>query len=362
MVRRQIGKYSISRRDLLYAFYGLVSFTTLVSCQSNNGSTGNSSSNNSSKSLSTNTTSNSKSTTKLVRLGYQVSGDLTHEKGVIEKRLAPQGIGVTWSQFVSGPPLLEALNVGSIDLGPTGETPPIFAQAAGTDLIYVVNMPPGTGEGSAIIVLKDSPIRTLAELKGKKVAYSRGTAQTYFVVKALEDVGLKINDIQSVNLAIADGRAAFLNKTVDAFVEGDPNLIKLQQEGSIRVLRNAQGISTPGSYYLASRNFAINNTELLKTILSEYYQIGQWANKNRRAAAEILAPKVKTDVDTMELTLTRRKFDMKPITKEVISAQQKVADLLYQLKVIPKQVDVRGATLTTQQYAAITPDAVRNKA
>ncbi|MDF5738562.1 MULTISPECIES: aliphatic sulfonate ABC transporter substrate-binding protein [unclassified Nostoc] len=366
MVRPQIGKYSISRRDLLYAFYGLASFTTLVSCGINNGSTNNSNANNSSVSLGNNatTTSNTKekSPTKLVRLGYQVSGDLTHEKGVIEKRLAPQGIGVTWSQFVSGPPLLEALNVGSIDLGPTGETPPIFAQAAGTDLIYVVNIPPGTGEGSAIIVLKDSPIQTLAGVKGKKVAYSRGTAQTFFVVKALEEAGLKISDIESVNLTVADGRAAFLNKTVDAFVEGDPYLIKLQKEGSIRVLRNAQGIKTPGSYYLASRDFVTNNAELLKAILSEYYQVGQWANKNRRAAAEILAPKVKTDVDTMELTLARRKYDMKPITEEVISAQQKVADLLYELKVVPKQVDVKGATLTTQQYAAITPDAVRNKA
>ncbi|MBN3960214.1 aliphatic sulfonate ABC transporter substrate-binding protein [Nostoc sp. NMS8] len=357
MVRPQIGKYSISRRDLLYAFYGLVSFTTLVSCGTNNGSA-----NNSSTTLSTNVTNtNSKAATKLIRLGYQVSGDLTHEKGTIEKRLAPQGIGVTWSQFVSGPPLLEALNVGSIDLGPAGETPPIFAQAAGTNLIYVVNIPPGTGEGSAIIVLKDSPFQTLASLKGKKVAYSRGTAQTFFVVKALEEVGLKISDVESVNLPVADGRAAFLNKTVDAFVEGDPNLIKLQREGSIRVLRDAQGIKTPGSYYLASRDFATKNVELLKAILSEYYEVGQWANKNRRAAAEILAPKVKTDVDTMELTLARRKYDMKPITEEVINAQQKVADLLYQLKVVPKPVDVRGAILTTQEYAAIVPDAVRNK-
>lgn len=263
---------------------------------------------------------------------------------------------------MSGPRLLEALNVGSIDMGPTGETPPIFAQAADTNLIYVVNTPPGTGEGSAIIVLKDSPIKTLADIKGKKVAYSRGTAQTFFVVKALEQAGLTISDIQSVNLTIADGRAAFLNKTVDAFVEGDPNLIKLQREGSIRILRNAQGINTPGGYYLASRDFATNNADLLKAILSEYYQIGEWANKNRRAAAEILAPKVKTDVDTMELTLARRKYDMRPINEEVINAQQKVADLLYQLKVVPKLVDIRGATLTAQQYVAITPDAVRNKA
>lgn len=182
------------------------------------------------------------------------------------------------------------------------------------------------------------------------------------MVKALEQAGLTISDIQSVNLTIADGRAAFLNKTVDAFVEGDPSLIKLQREGIIRVLRDAQGIKTPGSYYLASRDFAINNVELLKAILSEYYEVGQWANKNRRAAAEILAPKVKTDVDTMELALTRRKYDMKLITEEVISAQQKVADLLYQLKVVPKLVDIRGATLTAQQYAAITPDALKNRA
>ena len=221
---------------------------------------------------------------------------------------------VTWFQFVSGLPLLEALNVGSIDLGPAGETPPIFAQAAGTNLVYVVNTPPGTGEGSAIIVLKDSPIKTLTDLKGKKVAYSRGTAQTFFVVKALTTVN------------------------------------------------NAQGIDTPGGYYLASRDFTTNNAFFLKAILEEYYQVGQWANKNRRAAAEILAPKVKTDVDTMELTLTRRSYDMRPITEKVISAQQKVADLLYQLKVVPKPVDIREAVLTSQQYAAITPDAVMNKA
>ncbi|MBD2489341.1 aliphatic sulfonate ABC transporter substrate-binding protein [Aulosira sp. FACHB-615] len=353
MKKVQIGNYGISRRDLLYAVYGLVSFTTLVSCGQNNAST----------SSSNVSTTNVKSTSnKVVRIGYQVSGDLTHEKGAIEKRLNPQGINVTWSQFISGPPLLEALNVGSIDLGPTGETPPIFAQAAGTNLIYLVNTPPGTGEGSAIVVLKDSPIQTLADIKGKKIAYSRGTAQTYFVVKALEKAGLKLSDVESVNLPIADGRAAFLNKTVDAFVEGDPNLIKLQREGSIRILRNAQGINTPGSYYLASRNFATNNADLLKAILEEYYQVGQWANKNRRAAAEILAPKVKTDVDTMELALTRRKFDMRPITEEVINAQQKIADLLYQLKVVPKQVNIKEATLTAQEYAAITPDAVRNRA
>jgi len=353
MSRLLIGGKPLSRRNLLYAFYGLVSFTTLVSCGINKGNTSNTDNNKGSGLVG--------NSTKVVRLGYQVSGDLAHERGVMEKLLTPQGINVNWSEFVSGPPLLEALNVGSIDLGPTGETPPIFAQAAGTNLVYVVNIPPG-GKGSGLIVLKDSPIKTLADIKGKRVAYSRGTANTYFLVKILSEVGLTFNDIEPVNLAIPDGRAALFNRSVDAFIDGDPSLIKGIRNGSIRLIRDAQGINSPGSYYLASRDFATHNAELLKEILAEYYEVGKWANENRRAAAEILAPKVKTDVDTMELTLSRRKYDMRPITQEVIDAQQKVADLLYQLQVVPKKVDVRAGILTDEQYTAIIPDAVRGKA
>ncbi|MEH2468420.1 hypothetical protein [Nostoc sp.] len=100
---------------------------------------------------------------------------------------------------------------------------------------------------------------------------------------------------------------------------------------------------------MASREFAKNNLELLKAILEEYYNVGQWTNNKRHEAAQILAPKLKIDIPTMELLLTRRNFDMKPITEEVISAQQQVADLLYQLKIIPKQVNVSLGILTPEQ-------------
>ncbi|MEH1955487.1 aliphatic sulfonate ABC transporter substrate-binding protein [Nostoc sp.] len=335
-----LGNHSkMSRRDFFNACYGLMGLSTaLVSCNTKN------------------------SNTRLVRLGYQNSGDLiAHEKKVIEKRLAPLGVDVQWSLFVSGPPLLEALDTGSIDLGPTGETPPIFAQASGSKLVYLVNIPGLTAEAKAIIVPKDSSIRTLTDLKGKKVAFARGTALTYFLVKALEEVGLKLSDIKPVNLTTIDGRSAFLNKTVDAFVASDPSLLQLQRETSIRVLRDGKGIETPGGYYLASREFATNNPDLLKAILEEYYKVGQWTNNNRREAAAIIAPKTKVDPSMMELLLTRRNFDMKPITEQVISAQQQVADLLYQLKIIPKQVDVRLGTLSPTEYAAITPNIISSK-
>jgi len=355
MIKPDVEKRLISRRNLLYTLYGLTSFTALVSCGANSSSGDKSTTPN-------NSTTSSNSKAKLVRLGFTTFGDLAHDKGVIDKRLATLGVGVTWTKFISGPPLLEALSVGSIDAGQVGETPPIFAQAAGSNLVYLVNIPPGTGESYGIIVLKDSPIKTVADLKGKKVAYARGTALTYFLVKALEEVGLKFNDVKAVNLTVADGQAAFLNKTVDAYVAIDPNLIKFQQEGTIRVLRDAQGIKTPGSFYLASREFASNNAELVKVILEEYYQVGEWANKNRLKAAEILAPKINVDVPTMEIILSRRNYDMRPINEEVLREQQQVADLLYQLKIVPKQVDIREATLTSQQYASITPDSIRTKA
>ncbi|MBL1202949.1 MAG: aliphatic sulfonate ABC transporter substrate-binding protein [Nostoc sp. GBBB01] len=333
-------RLKMKRRDFFNVCYGLMGLSTvLVSCNTKN------------------------SNTKLVRLGYQNSGDLiAHQKKVMEKRLAPLGVNVQWSLFLSGPPLLEALDAGSIDLGPTGETPPIFAQAAGSKLVYLANIPGLTAQAKAIIVPKDSAIRTLTDLKGKKVAYARGTALTYFLVKALEEVGLKLSDIKPVNLTTIDGRSAFLNKTVDAFVASDPSLLQLQQKTSIRILRDGTGIETPGGYYLASREFATNNPDVVKAILEEYYKVGQWTNNNRREAAEIIAPKIKVDVPTMEQLLSRRDFDMKPITEEVINAQQQVADLLYDLKIIPKQVDVRLGTLTPTEYAAITPNIISKKA
>src|SRR5437868_12280402 len=107
---------------------------------------------------------------ELLRIGYQKYGTLTllKARGDLEKRLAPQGIEVKWTEFPAGPVLLEALNVGSIDFGTVGEAPPIFAQAAGADLLYVANQPPSPA-AEAIVVPKGSALKSVADLKGRKV-------------------------------------------------------------------------------------------------------------------------------------------------------------------------------------------------
>ena len=155
---------------------------------------------------------------KVVRVGYQKYGKLVllKGKGTLEEKLRPLGYEVTWTEFPSGPPLLEALNVGAVDFGIAGETPPIFAQAAGAPLVYLAYDPPAP-QGEAILIPKDSPLKSVADLKGKKVALNKGSNVHYLLVRALEKAGLKYTDIEPVFLAPSDALAAFSRGSVDAW-------------------------------------------------------------------------------------------------------------------------------------------------
>src|SRR5271155_2286197 len=146
----------------------------------------------------------------VLRVGYQKYGTLVllKARGSLEKRLTPLHVEVKWTEFPAGPQLLEGLNVGAIDFGIAGEAPPIFAQAAGANMVYVGNEPPASA-AEAIVVLKDSPIKTVADLKGKKVALNKGSNVHFLLVKLLERAGVNYNDIDTIFLTPADARAAF---------------------------------------------------------------------------------------------------------------------------------------------------------
>ena len=119
-----------------------------------------------------------------LRIGYQKYGSLVllRADGGLERRLAEHGIDVSWTEFPAGPQLLEGLNVGAVDFGTTGETPPVFAQAAGADLLYVAHEPPAP-LSEAILLPKDSPIQSIADLKGKRVAFNKGSNVHYLLVR-----------------------------------------------------------------------------------------------------------------------------------------------------------------------------------
>src|SRR2546423_1177787 len=159
----------------------------------------------------------------VLRIGYQRFGDLNvlKARGTLEKSLAPLGITVRWTLFPAGPQLLEGLNVGSIDLGTTGEVPPIFAQAAGAPLVYVATEPPAPA-GEAILVPQNSPIHTVADLKGKKVAFNKRSNGHYLLVQALAKAHVRESHSQPIYLVPADARAAFERGSVEAWVIWDP--------------------------------------------------------------------------------------------------------------------------------------------
>lgn len=286
----------------------------------------------------------------VIRIGYQKYGTLSilKAKGALEENLKPQGVSVQWTLFPAGPQLLEALNTGSIDFGHTGEAPPIFAQAAGAPLVYVAHEPPNP-KGEAIILPKNSPITDVAGLKGKKVAFNKGSNVHYLLLEALKAAGLKHSDIQPVYLPPADARTAFENGSVDAWVIWDPFFAAAQRATGARVLRDGEGLVENREFYLADKTFANQYPDRIKAILEAAQKVDDWAATKPTEVATLLSPLLGIDVPTLEEVAKRRPYGVKPITAEVIFYQQKIADTFYELKLLPKQLKVEDVAQLPKQ-------------
>lgn len=282
-----------------------------------------------------------------LRIGYQKYGTLVllKARGTLEKRLAEQGIKVQWTEFPGGPQLLEGLNVGSIDFGVTGETPPVFAQAAGADLVYVANEPPAP-TSEAILLPKDSPIKSVAELKGRKVALNKGSNVHYLLVRALEENGLKYSDIQPVYLPPADARAAFERGAVDAWVIWDPYQAAAEKQLHAHTLVDARGLADNHQFYLATRTYAKEHPQVLTTLVEEVRSVGEWSQKNPEQVTEQVAPLLGLPADITLTAVKRQGYGAQFITPEVVAKQQKIADAFTQLKLIPKALSIKDVVWT----------------
>jgi len=279
-----------------------------------------------------------------LRIGFQKYGTLTilKARGDLEKRLASQGIEVRWSEFPAGPQMLEALNVGSIDFGTVGEAPPIFAQAAGADLVYVANQPPAP-KGEAILVPKDSPLKSVADLRGKKVALNKGSNVHYLLVKALEKAGVPYAAIQPVFLPPADARAAFEKGAVDAWVIWDPFFAAAEKQLGARILADGSGLVSNHQFYLASRGYAEKHPQVVQAIVEELARLDAWAEKNPRDVASLLGPQIGLPAEITEIAAGRFAYGIKPISPAVAVEQQKIADAFFELKLIPKPIRISDA-------------------
>ncbi|HXY99666.1 MAG TPA: sulfonate ABC transporter substrate-binding protein [Stellaceae bacterium] len=279
-----------------------------------------------------------------LRIGYQKYGTLIvlQARGTLEERLRPLGVSVEWVEFPSGPPLLEALNAGSIDFGTAGEAPPVFAQAANNGFVYVGVEPPAPA-GEAILVAKDSPIKTVADLRGKRVALNKGSNVHYFLVQALTKAGLSFSDVKPAYLAPADARAAFERANVDAWVIWDPYLAAGQQATEARTLVDGTGIVSNFQFYLAARTLAGAHPELVRAVLDEIAAADDWARTRPQEVVRLLAPRTGLPEGVVAAAAARLAYGVKPLDAAVVAYQQSIADTFRTLGLIPKSVTVRDA-------------------
>ncbi|RCJ37733.1 ABC transporter substrate-binding protein [Nostoc punctiforme NIES-2108] len=301
---------------------------------------------------------------KVINLAYQSSGDLVKSKKAVEPRFQALGVTVNWvGPFAAGPQLIAALNKGEVDIGNVGETPPIFDQAARPgiipEVVYLTGRTPSDGSNQGIVVKANSPIKKVADLKGKKIAFQVGSNAQYLLAKALKEVGLKVSDIQVVALTPPQARDAFIQNKADAWVGSDPLLAAVEKDIPIRILRNAARINTLGGFYIGRRGFITQNPQLVRVFLEEAQKVGEQAEKNPSDYAKILVDEQKLDPSVAQKVASRRTYKLRRLTPAIIAEQQSVADFYFQERIIPVKIDVKQAILAPLVYKAILPDNIK---
>jgi sulfonate transport system substrate-binding protein len=276
-----------------------------------------------------------------IRIGTQKGGffPAVRQRQTLENAFKPLGIEIKWIDFQFGPPLLEAINVGSVDFGFVGDSPPIFAQAGGAKIRYVAAVK-SDGNTQAIIVPKDSPINSLADLKGKRIAFGRGSSAHNLLVAALEKAGLGWGDITPAPLAPADATAAFVKGSVDAWSIWDPYLALAELKEKARVIAFDKDVHKPNAFYIAGSDFVEKYPSVVAALNAAFASEGRWADAHHEEVAKAQAEATGVDIEAIRRFVARSNYQVVPVDSEVIRSQQVVADRFAKLGLIPKPVNV----------------------
>jgi aliphatic sulfonates family ABC transporter substrate-binding protein len=286
---------------------------------------------------------------KELRIGYQKTSVLLVVKAqkALEQHFEPQGVTIRWVEFPFGPPLLEALNAGAIDYGYTGNAPPVFAQAAHANIQYVAVIP-ARGDGQAIVVPESSPLKTVADLKGKRVAVAKGSSAHDLLVAALESAQVSWNDITPVYLAPADAAAAFSRGSVDAWSIWDPFYAIAEIKQKARPLPIDPQASEQNSFFLANSNFIAQHADIVGAINATIATATAWAGDHRDETAALFAEASGVDLEAQKRAVGRAEFSFGRFDDKILAEQQAVADRFARLGLIPEQVSVRDIVWTAK--------------
>ncbi|WP_328890313.1 ABC transporter substrate-binding protein [Streptomyces sp. NBC_00316] len=275
-----------------------------------------------------------------------VTLDVGDQKGGYEAILRASGelddLGyrITWSTFTSGPPLLEAVNAGAVDIGGVGNTPPVFA--AGSDSkIVVVGAGHGSSAGEAIVVPKDSPLKTPSQLKGRSIAVAQGSSAHFQLVASLKAAGLTVSDVRLKYLQPADALAAFSRGKVDAWSIWDPYTSQVLRGGNARVLTTGEGLVNGLSFQVASPAALkdAGKSKAIGDLLDRLRRAQDWVFKHPEAWAKVWAKETGLPYD-VALDAVKRSYGTRvPVAVDAaaIASEQQIADTFADLKLIPRR-------------------------
>jgi sulfonate transport system substrate-binding protein len=279
-----------------------------------------------------------------LQIGFQKSSVtlfMARAKGVLEAKLAPLGYDVSWAEFASGPPMLEALAAEAVNLAYTGEPPVIFAQAAGAKLVYAAATDPSP---RAVAILKPagSKLQAVADLAGKTVAVAKGSSAHYLLVSALAHAGVPYAAVNKVFLQPADARAAFTSGAVDAWSIWDPFFAGAQAAGA-EFLVDGTGLMPNRAYYTAGRDFAAAHPDALNATIAALNDLEAWESQHISETAAAISPSIGLPPPVLERWFSRQKYGVHKLTPEIFAGQQQIADAFFKLGLIPQPINVTAA-------------------
>jgi sulfonate transport system substrate-binding protein len=280
------------------------------------------------------------SETRTLRMGFQKGEPVLMAAKAnkdLETVLAPKGVNVEWIEFQFGPPMLEAMRVGSVDVGAVGDTPPIFAQAAHGDLLYIAA---NRGAPQSILLPAGSVIQTLADLKGKKLAFGRGSSAHNFVLLVLEKAGLRYDEIEPVYLGPAEAGAAFQRGAIDAWSIWEPYTSLFASRPGVRTLTTNREIGEQYSFIMGNGPFVRANPALASTVVEALTATAEKARGHQAAVAELLAGATGIPQEVWTRALAHDPFQVLPMNDQLAVSQQKVAERFRTLGLVPVDIKV----------------------
>jgi sulfonate transport system substrate-binding protein len=253
---------------------------------------------------------------------------------------------LTWADFTSGPPILEAASGGSVDVGGVGDAPPVFAASGGESIIIVGARSTAGGDQDAVVVPKGSSITTVSDLRGKKIAYGSGSSANYQLLTVLKSAGLTTKDVTLVNLQPADALAAFNSGSVDAWDIWPPYVQQVQADGA-KVIATGGSYGSPYSFQVASKSAVASKAAALKIYLETLNKAYVWAATHSSAWATAWAKATSLPISVMDAAASIDKQTPVAIDATIIASEQNLVNQFYAAGLIPNKVDI-SSYITTQ--------------